>query len=76
MSTTALCLCEGIQSAFIDGIRVFIDDGASVSDVFWKIIGSPSTSNSSNGSVTMRLGGINVTAPRDVAWPSSCVTKP
>ena len=38
---------SAIHKAFISGMYVFISRGASVFGVFWKIILTPSTSNSS-----------------------------
>ena len=49
---------------------MFISRGASVFGVFWKIMPTPSTSNSSIGSVTSRFGAISPTAPAETPWPS------
>ena len=38
---------------------VFISEGASVFGVFWKIIRTPSTSNSSMGFLTIRVGAMS-----------------
>ena len=48
---------------------MFISRGASVFGVFWKIIRTPSTSISSIGFATKRLGAISPIAPADTPWP-------
>ncbi len=48
---------SAIHSAFMSGMYVFISRGASVLGVFWKIIRTPSTSNSSIASETMAVRG-------------------
>ena len=47
---------SAIQSAFMSGMYVFISRGASVFGVFWKIILTPSTSNSSIGLFDVTVG--------------------
>ena len=53
-----------------------ISAGASVSGVSWNTISIPSIVWVSNGSCTMRVGGMSVTVPREVALPSPASTWP
>jgi len=46
-----------------------ISAGASVSGVSWNTISIPSMRCVSMGSLTMRVGGMSVTVPREVALP-------
>ena len=46
---------------------MFISEGASVFGVFWKIIRTPSTSNSSMSFSTIRVGAISPMVPAEIA---------
>ena len=53
-----------------------ISAGASVSGVSWNTISTPSMRCVSIGSLTMRVGGMRVTVPREVALPRPVSTWP